>query len=44
MHEILHFIGLCPDNMSHPDLLDFLLLQKEDLGRIFTSVKIFLWG
>jgi hypothetical protein len=44
MEQILHFIGLCPDSMAHPDLLDFLLLQKEDLGRIFTSVKIFLWG
>jgi len=39
MHEIFHVIGLCPDNMSHPDLLDFLLLQREEIGRIFTIIK-----
>ena len=30
MHEVLHLIGICPDAATHPDLLDFFLLQKED--------------
>ena len=24
MHEVLHLIGLCPDNLSHPDIMDFI--------------------
>lgn len=24
MHELLHLIGLCPDNLGHIDLLDFI--------------------
>jgi len=24
MHEILHIFGICPDSLSHPDLLDFI--------------------
>ena len=24
MHEVLHLIGLCPDNVSHIDLMDLI--------------------
>lgn len=25
MHEVLHIIGICPDNMSHLDLIDLVV-------------------
>lgn len=33
MHEILHLIGLCPDNMSHFDITDI----------IFTNSFVDIW-
>jgi hypothetical protein len=24
MDSLLHLIGICPDHMTHPDLLDFV--------------------
>ena len=36
MHDILHLIGVCPDAATHPDLLDFLLLQKDDYANQLT--------
>jgi len=42
MHEILHMIGLCPDNLTHPDLLDFFLLQKEDFGNLYQNTKLYV--
>ena len=31
MHEILHIIGLCPDNFTHPDLLDIIVANYEGI-------------
>lgn len=31
MHDILHIIGLCPDAMMHPDIIDFIIYQNIDL-------------
>ena len=31
MHEILHIIGLCPDNFTHPDLLDVIVANYESI-------------
>ena len=42
MHEILHLIGLCPDNMTHPDLLDFFLAQKEEFIRLFSTLLTYV--
>jgi len=30
MHEILHIIGICPDNMSHIDLLDLVFVNYQN--------------
>jgi hypothetical protein len=29
MHEFIHIIGLCPDSLSHIDLLDILLAKYQ---------------
>jgi hypothetical protein len=51
MHEVLHIIGLCPDNLSHPDILDFILMnyfpdawyfQKNSLSLIKLKIR-YLW-
>ena len=48
MHEVLHLLGLCPDSMSHPDLLDFIFsnylpdawyLQKNSLSLIKLKIR-----
>ena len=44
MHEIIHAIGLCPDNLTHPDLLDFLMLQKDEVSSIFMNIKYYANG
>ena len=31
MHEILHIIGLCPDSFTHPDLLDVIVANYENI-------------
>lgn len=31
MHEILHIIGLCPDNFTHPDLIDIFIVNYESI-------------
>jgi len=34
MHELLHIIGLCPDNVGHLDLLDLVVANYESLSYI----------
>jgi len=31
MSELFHFIGLCPDSMSHIDLLDILIINYNQI-------------
>jgi len=31
MHEIFHLVGICPDSVLHPDLLDFCLIHFHDI-------------
>ena len=31
MHEVFHIIGLCPDSFAHPDLLDVVVANYENL-------------
>ena len=42
MHEILHTIGLCPDNLTHPDILDFVILQRDEFTNLFLSLKTYV--
>jgi hypothetical protein len=41
---ILHAIGLCPDNLGHPDLLDFIVLHYNEFKSIFINIIRYLWG
>ena len=34
MHEILHIIGLCPDNFMHIDLIDIFIANYETIIHI----------
>ena len=34
MHEILHVIGLCPDNFMHIDLIDIFIANYDNLIHI----------
>lgn len=34
MHELLHFIGLCSDNIGHFDLMDFIVANYRNISFI----------
>ena len=34
MHEVLHIIGLCPDSMTHFDLLDLIVANNPIMGYV----------
>ena len=44
MHEILHFIGLCPDSITHYDLTDFLMLHAKDFTTYVNNTRYYIWG
>lgn len=37
MHEVLHIIGLCPDSVTHFDLIDLIVVNYENLMYIKTN-------
>ena len=37
MHEILHFIGLCPDSLFHQDFLDIFILNYQEFINILNK-------
>ena len=39
MDVIFHTIGLCPDSVTHYDLLDFILLQFNEFKTIIFPIK-----
>jgi hypothetical protein len=43
MHEILHFIGLCPDSFAHFDLLDLFVANYPNLSYIdLNTIKYYV--
>lgn len=42
MHEILHFIGLCPDTVVHLDLIDLLAIYYTELSFILDKTKLII--
>ena len=34
MHEVLHFIGLCPDHFAHINLIDVIVANYESLTHL----------
>lgn len=39
MEAIFHFLGICPDNMSHLSIVNFISCFYGDLHNIFMIVK-----
>ncbi len=37
-HQILHIIGLCPDSMSHIDLIDIYLNSQNNLFQLLSNI------
>ena len=37
--EIFHFLGLCPDSMSHVDLMDVVVANWGQIHFIFLNLK-----
>ena len=39
MSEILHIIGLCPDGVSHPNIIDLILCSYSELQTLTFQIK-----
>lgn len=39
MHEILHIIGLCPDAITHLDIIDIIAVNYHN---IITYIKVYI--
>lgn len=40
MHELLHFIGICPDSFAHIDLMDIVISNYQSVVHFFnTNIK-----
>jgi hypothetical protein len=42
MHEILHVIGLCPDSLSHLDLIDLFINQYVEIINLLINCKSYV--
>ena len=42
MHEVLHIIGLCPDNLTHIDLSDIIVVYYSEMFWYFESLYLSL--
>jgi hypothetical protein len=43
MHEFLHIIGLCPDNFTHLDLTDLIVVNYQNLSYInINTIKYYV--
>jgi hypothetical protein len=39
MDAILHFLGLCPDSFSHPDVMNFFVICYGEIQTMFMFLK-----
>lgn len=37
MHEMLHFIGLCPDSFSHTNLIETVVTNYQTIVEVLNS-------
>lgn len=44
MHEILHIIGICPDSLSHFDLIDVFMSNYYGFINFFKTLIHFKYG
>lgn len=43
MHELLHIIGLCPDSISHLDMIDFAVASWGNMPYInYKNIKYYV--
>jgi len=40
MEQILHLIGLCPDSISHIDILDVFVCYYNEIQQLFNLIKL----
>ena len=40
LEPIFHILGLCPDNLSHPDLLNMILMSTDQTRIYFSGRKL----
>jgi hypothetical protein len=36
--ELLHFLGICPDTLSHTDLMDILIISYNETQLVFRRI------
>jgi hypothetical protein len=37
MHELLHFIGICPDSFSHTNLIETVITNYQTINDLINS-------
>ena len=43
MHELLHIIGLCPDALSHPSVMDIAVASWQNIPYVnFKNIKLYV--
>lgn len=44
MHDIFHILGLCPDNLSHLDILDLIMYNYNGFITTIKNIIFFRYG
>jgi hypothetical protein len=43
MHEVLHFIGICPDSFSHTNLIEVVVTNYQTINDLInTNIKSYV--
>lgn len=40
MEQILHVLGICPDSISHADILDIIVCYYNEIQTVINLIKI----
>lgn len=40
METVLHMLGLCPDSISHIDILDILVCYYNEIQQMFNLIRL----
>lgn len=44
MHEFLHIVGICPDSLSHLDVLDLVMYNYNGFVSVIKNIFMFRYG
>jgi len=44
MHEFLHILGICPDSLSHLDILDLVMYNYNGFINTIKNIILFKYG